>query len=433
MSKLYEPAFADPHYGLIKPAGRGYTMAAGPGTPSGLSLPAAGYEKGCTFQDLTNGNLYKNTGTTSVAVWVQINSGGGLTTPPVNTAITTNGAGTLTAAALVGGVITRSGSTAAYTDTTDTAALVIAGLPSGTPVGTSWFVTIKNTVAFTETLAAGSGVTLSGQTIIPPNSVGVFLVTYATATTVTMLGTEVVPLTTPPLLASTSLSTVGAGTVTAAGIAGGVTNRTGSTAAYTDTTDTAANIIAALPNANIGQSFVWTYYNNTLGVGTITGGSGVTVTNGLVPPAQWAEFLVTYTAAATVTITAIAMGPNASLPYAQYSTAAGQSTLLTGAQVAGAAFTVYDNTGTTPGNLQFPTAANVVAAIPNAQIGMSYTLQIRNSSGSANTATITTNTNITLTGTMTIAQFATRTFIVTLTSLTTVTVQSVGLQSPAAA
>lgn len=117
---------------------------------------------------------------------------------------------------------------------------------------------------------------------------------------------------------------------------------------------------------------------------------------------------------------------------AQYATAAGQSALLTGAQVAGARSCVYDNTGTTPGNLQMPTAANLVAAIPGAYVGQSYILEIRNSSGSANTATITTNTGITLTGTMTIAQNVTRRFVVTLVSLTAVTVQSVGLSAAGA-
>lgn len=348
-----------------------------------------------------------------------------------NTAISTAGAGTLTAAAMVGGIVTRTGPTGAYSDATDTAANIIAALPNGN-IGQSWELTIKNTVAFVQTITAGTSVTLSGQTLIPANSVGRFLLTYNGAGTVTMQGLAVTPLTSGPVLASTALTTIGAGTITGAGIAGGVTNRTGSTAAFTDTTDTAANIIAALPNANIGQSFIYTYYNNTLGVATFANGTGVTVTGTIVPFSCWAEYLVTYTAAATITMVQIAMGPNAALPVAQYVTAAGQSALLTGAQVAGAQVVVYDNTGTTPGNLQMPTASNLVAAIPNAQIGMTYILKIRNSSGSANTATITTNTGITLTGTMTIAQFVQREFVVTLTALTTVTVQSVGISSAGA-
>ena len=134
-----------------------------------------------------------------------------------------------------------------------------------------------------------------------------------------------------------------------------------------------------------------------------------------------------------VTLSGVAGGvANGSLPPAQYSTAALQSTAMTAAQVAGAATTVFDNTGTTPGNLQMPTAANLIAAVPGWQIGQAYELRIRNDSGSANTATITTNTGITLTGTMTIAQNVTRYFIVTYTAAGAVTVQSVGVSAAAA-
>jgi hypothetical protein len=49
-------------------------------------------------------------------------------------------------------------------------------------------------------------------------------------------------------------------------------------------------------------------------------------------------------------------GVGAALPNAQYTTAALQSAPMTGAQVAGAKVVVFDNTGTTPGNLQMPIA-----------------------------------------------------------------------------
>jgi hypothetical protein len=69
MSDLYQPAFADPHYAIIRPGGRNATLAGGPGTPAGLGAPAAGYEKGCIFQNYATGAVYVNTGTTTVAVW----------------------------------------------------------------------------------------------------------------------------------------------------------------------------------------------------------------------------------------------------------------------------------------------------------------------------------------------------------------------------
>ena len=104
-----------------------------------------------------------------------------------NTNLTTVGAGTLTAAGIVGAVITRSGSTAAFTDTTDTAANIIAALPAGAPVNTSWTLSIVNTTAFAETISGGTGVTVSGLAgPIPGNATGDFLCTYTGAGAVTM-------------------------------------------------------------------------------------------------------------------------------------------------------------------------------------------------------------------------------------------------------
>ncbi len=232
----------------------------------------------------------------------------------LNTAVTTVGAGTLSAAALYGRIITRSGSAAAYTDTTDTATAIVAAV-AGAVAGQSWEVTIKNTVAFPETIAAGAGVTLSGQTIVPPNSVGRFLLTLTNVGTpaVSLQGLAVVPLTTSPPLAIGTLSTVGAGTILAATIAGGIVQRTGSQSNtnFTDTTDTAALIIAALPNANAGQSYEWTYENTTNAVATIVAGSSVTVSGiAVVPPGTWARYAVTVATSSTVTIAGFASGPN---------------------------------------------------------------------------------------------------------------------------
>ena len=83
----------------------------------------------------------------------------------VETAITTVGTGVLTAAGLVGGVIRRSGSVAGYADATDTATNIVAAIPN-VQVGTSFDVTIINTVAFADTITAGAGVTLAGTTAI---------------------------------------------------------------------------------------------------------------------------------------------------------------------------------------------------------------------------------------------------------------------------
>jgi hypothetical protein len=78
-------------------------------------------------------------------------------------AITTAGAGTLTAAAIVAGVIMRSGPVGAYNDTTATAAQIIALLDSPAD-GDSFDFTIVNGVAQVGTMVAGTDITLAGVT-----------------------------------------------------------------------------------------------------------------------------------------------------------------------------------------------------------------------------------------------------------------------------
>lgn len=109
----------------------------------------------------------------------------------------------------------------------------------------------------------------------------------------------------------TTLNTVGAATITAAGITGGFVSRGGAqlSAAFTDTTDTANNIVAAITGALVGDSFVWTYQNVTNAVATISGGSGVTVSVvTIVPPNSFASWLLTYTATSTITMAGVYQG-----------------------------------------------------------------------------------------------------------------------------
>jgi hypothetical protein len=108
--------------------------------------------------------------------------------------------------------------------------------------------------------------------------------------------------------------------------------------------------------------------------------------------------------------------------------AATAGTTLTAANISGGNVTVLNMTGTLAGaaNAQLPTVAQLVAAIPGAQIGQSYEMRIINTSSGAFAWTITTNTGWTLNGTMSIAQNTTRDFLVTLTSLTTATIQQIG-------
>lgn len=126
-----------------------------------------------------------------------------------------------------------------------------------------------------------------------------------------------------------------------------------------------------------------------------------------------------------------------SFPAAKYSTGALQAAAILAAALTGADYVNYDNTGTTPGSLPTDTAAAIIAALPASKqvVGFGWMIAIRNSSGSANTATITAGVGVTLTGTMTIAQTVTRYFAAKITGLggsAAVTLQSMGISAAGA-
>lgn len=109
----------------------------------------------------------------------------------------------------------------------------------------------------------------------------------------------------------TALNTVGNGTILAVGIDGGFVARGGAqlSAPFTDTTDTANNIISGISGAIVGDSLVFTYQNLTNAVATISGGSGVTVSViTIIPPNSYASWLVTYTATSTITMAGVYQG-----------------------------------------------------------------------------------------------------------------------------
>lgn len=131
-----------------------------------------------------------------------------------------------------------------------------------------------------------------------------------------------------------------------------------------------------------------------------------------------------------VTLSAVGTSAFSTGIAAQYTTAALQSATIPAANVIGADKVIFDNTGTTPANLQLPTAAALLAALPDAVVGLSYELIVKNSSSGANTLTLTTNTGLTLTGTMTAIQNQGRMLIVTFTAIgvaPAVTFQSFGV------
>lgn len=241
-------------------------------------------------------------------------SGSGLTTDIVSTPLTTVGNGTLTATAILNGLIVRTGPVAAFTDTTATAAQIVTAIGAFVS-GATFFVTIKNATAFVQTLAGGTNVTVPITNIIGPMQEAQYYGVIggtAAAPTVTFnhIFTASIALamgvTSPQI---TAINTVGAGTITAAAINGGNVSRTGTqTVAFSDTTDTAANIIAGNTGlvGKIGASFIFYYGNTTTWPATLGGGTGVTVSGiTVIPAGSVAAYLVTYTAAATITMVGI--------------------------------------------------------------------------------------------------------------------------------
>lgn len=89
----------------------------------------------------------------------KLEAGDGFIGMPTSTPVTTAGAGTLTTATLLSGLILRSGPTAAFIDTTDTGANLDADFP-GLVNGESIIVLYCNDTGFIATIAAGVGVTM---------------------------------------------------------------------------------------------------------------------------------------------------------------------------------------------------------------------------------------------------------------------------------
>lgn len=114
-------------------------------------------------------------------------------------------------------------------------------------------------------------------------------------------------------------------------------------------------------------------------------------------------------------------------------TSADSNMVLTAAQVTGAVACVdaqvKNGVSVTAGrNLQLPLVSALVAALHAPTVGTSYRLRICNFQGGNFALTLVTNTGWTLTGTtFTIAQNTWREFVVTLTSLTTATIQPVAV------
>jgi hypothetical protein len=171
------------------------------------------------------------------------------------TQITTVGNATLPAAAMLGGQISRTGPTSAFTDTTDTAAAIVAA-QGAFESGATFTIRYKNQSAFPATLAGGTGVTMSSVTLVPAGFLGSYYATIG--------GTQASPTVTFSHI-STDVVTPHGGTFVALTGGGPVTvadaNVT-ATSAIIITLKTVGGIVGAIPH-----------------LATITPGTGFTVVN----------------------------------------------------------------------------------------------------------------------------------------------------------
>lgn len=118
----------------------------------------------------------------------------------------------------------------------------------------------------------------------------------------------------------TNNTTAGSQTIASGDLVTGFLSITATqTAAYTLTTDTAANLLTSLPASQVGSSFKLRIINNdqsTTGYAmTLAGGDGVTVSTTLPNPAvaqgKWADYLFTFTAiGSTPTLDVVCVGSN---------------------------------------------------------------------------------------------------------------------------
>jgi hypothetical protein len=227
-----------------------------------------------------------------------------------------------------------------------------------------------------------------------------------------------------------TLTTVGAGTLTAVLLAGGIIQRSGPTGVFTDTTDTGTAIDAAIKQAAItGTAWQVTYQNTTNFAATLAGGTGVTASGTLVVPANsTATLLLSRTGTGTYTLVGLSASTPGSSTGGTNSIVAtadnGTTQTLTAAMITGGNLTYHTSTGGTTPSLTLPLGTAMDTALPNAPIGASYTLRIINTN--SGTATIVTDTGWTLTGTLTLATNTTRDFVITRTAAGTYTGVSVG-------
>ncbi len=349
-------------------------------------------------------------------------------TATLSSALTTD---TITAAQLIGGTLNRSGATGAVAATTDTAANIILALGSNYFVGMGFvfYYTNANTSAGAVTVAGGTGVTMTGTLVVPIGATEMFIGTVTSATTVTINGQSVftsVYTIANPAEVNTAITTAGAGTLTAASIAGGLITRTGPTGDYTDTTDTAVAIVAAVSNAFVGQSFELNIKNMVAFNSTLAAASGVTLSGiTIVPPISVLRLLVTFTSLTAVAIRGIGVMSLTGMPNTNFVTQSGSNQTAVAGELLAANNAVLNLSANNANAYTTKTGALMAADIPNIQIGQTWRQRIVASGN--NTVTLTAGaTGITITGTATAGTGTFRDYVVTYTAANTFVFQNIG-------
>ena len=345
------------------------------------------------------------------------------------TALTTVGAGTITAAAMLSGGVNRTGPTSAFTDTTDTAA-AIQGDWTGGAVSNSFDLTYINKTAFNATLAGGSGVTLVGSVIVPANSTAVYRVIWTGTSTLSMTELSVVSNTSLPNALVTALNaTTGSLPVGAITGAKEVYLVSSNATPGAQLVRTAAQMLADTPNGAVGMSWKVRIINTGAGNFTLTQDAGNTVTitgDVVIPQDSWVDYVVTLTGAATATMQSVGNSQEDSLPAAKYTSINATVGTLAAGNITGADRVFLVSTNATPGAQTTRTATQMFADTPNAKIGQTWTVRIQNTG--AGTFTLTADASVTLGGTAH-AAILTNTwvdYVCTFTSGTAMTMNAVG-------
>lgn len=230
----------------------------------------------------------------------------------------------------------------------------------------------------------------------------------------------------------TAITTVGNGTLTAAGLVGGEILRSGPVANFTDATATALQIIAALPGLVVGSSFSILIKNSTIYTQTITAGVGVTLPATVITPAYSVNnYIATITSATAVTLvhidtTAISTGTFYTAPNITTLSTVGAGTLLAANFIGGYTARAGSQSGT-PFTDTTDTAAAIIAANANLvnKIGTAVPYFYANTTNAL--ATITGGSGVAVSGVTAVPAGMVAYYLITYTATATLTMVGVGL------